>query len=266
MSPVAYEASSDRGVLCCTWPGVRPPKARAAAFSRKRLGSGPNEGSIPCLHLASRRAGSAAPAMEPSSGWNETAATGSPSGQWSSDRLHVRQSLQRRQKLLDQDAEQIAAPKTARGVRVVPILPLLRPHLERHKRDHARPNQLDLAFPSDTGGPLDSSNVVNRVYLPSVKRAGLHRIRFHDLRHTFVTYCAAAGVPLAKVGDWVGHSDSRITEVYRHASADSEEFALARLAEFDRARCTNVAPTGNDRKRRATTSNRNGVVTRKWRG
>ena len=134
---------------------------------------------------------------------------------WSSDRLHVRQSLQRRQKLLDQNTEQIAAPKTARGVRAVPILPLLRPHLEPHKRAYARPNKLDLVLPSDTGGPLDSSNVVNRVYLPSVKRAGLHRIRFHDLRYTFVTYCAAAGVPLAKVGDWVGHSDSRITEVYR---------------------------------------------------
>ncbi len=82
-----------------------------------------------------------------------------------------------------------------------------------------------------------------------MKRAGPHRIRFHDLRHTFVTYCAAAGVPLAKVGDWVGHSDSHITEVYRHASADSEEFALARLAELDRARCTNVAlPPENGRK------------------
>ena len=176
--------------------------------------------------------------------------------QWSADRLHVRQSLQRRQKLLDGDANPIAAPKTARGVRVVPILPLVRPHLEQHKRAHARPNDLDLVFPSEGGGTLDSSNVVNRVYLPAVTRAGLHRIRFHDLRHTFVTYCAAAGVPLAKVGDWVGHSDSRITEVYRHASADAEAFALARLAEFDRARCTNVAlppeTTGNDQQRPAS--------------
>jgi integrase len=68
-----------------------------------------------------------------------------------------------------------------------------------------------------------------------VKRAGLRRIRFHDLRHSFVTYCAAAGVPLAKVGDWVGHSDAKITEIYRHASADSEEFALAMLDRFDHA-------------------------------
>jgi integrase len=83
------------------------------------------------------------------------------------------------------------------------------------------------------GQPVDANNFVNRVYLPAVKRAGLRRIRFHDLRHSFVTYCAAAGVPLAKVGDWVGHSDSRITEIYRHSSAGSEEFALALLDSFD---------------------------------
>ncbi len=54
--------------------------------------------------------------------------------------------------------------------------------------------------------------------------------------------CAAAGVPLAKVGDWVGHSDSRITEVYRHASADSEDFALGLLDAFDRATQPRTVP------------------------
>lgn len=170
---------------------------------------------------------------------------------WRSGRIRVAQTVQRRTKLLDADASVFTSTKTAAGVRLVPMLPIVRAELERHQRDHKRPSQLDLVFPDVQGGPLDPSNVVNRVYLPAVKRSGLRRIRFHDLRHTFVTYCAAAGVPLAKVGDWVGHADESVTRVYRHSSADSEEFALAKLAEFDQIRTTNAplrsATTGNNR-------------------
>ena len=100
--------------------------------------------------------------------------------------------------------------------------------LEQHKRDHAIPNPHDLVFTAPNGSPLDPTNVVQRVYLPAVNRAGLRRIRWHDLRHTAVTYWAAAGVPQPKVGDWIGHADSRITEIYRHSSIESEDFALER--------------------------------------
>jgi integrase len=155
---------------------------------------------------------------------------------WTHNRVHVRRNLQRVHKLrlVDADAPRFAAPKTDAGRRSVPVRPVLRALLEEHKRAW-QPNELDLVFASEAGSPVDATNLVNRVYLPAVKRAGLRRIRFHDLRHTFVTYCAAAGVPLAKVGDWVGHSDAKITEIYRHASADSEEFALGLLEAFDQS-------------------------------
>jgi integrase len=77
---------------------------------------------------------------------------------------------------------------------------------------------------------------------PAAQRAGLRRIRFHDLRASFVSMCAGAGVPLAKVGDWVGHADTRMTEVYRRASRDAEEFALAQLDEYERQARARVAP------------------------
>jgi integrase len=132
------------------------------------------------------------------------------------------------------DGSVFAAPKTKHGRRLVPMRPVLRGLLEQHQR-RATPNPHNLVFANQAGEPLDATNVINRVYLPGVKGAGLRRIRFHDLRHTFVTYCAGAGVPLAKVGDWVGHSDARITEIYRHASADSEAFGLGLLDTFDAA-------------------------------
>lgn len=92
------------------------------------------------------------------------------------------------------------APKTEHGRRLVPMRPVLQRLLEQHQRT-ANPNEHDLVFANQAGEPLDATNVINRIYLPAIKRAGLRRIRFHDLRHTFVTYCAAAGVPLVKVGD-----------------------------------------------------------------
>jgi integrase len=43
----------------------------------------------------------------------------------------------------------------------------------------------DLVFPSSTGTVLQPGNLLHRYFLPFVERAGLHRFRLHDLRHTF---------------------------------------------------------------------------------
>ena len=43
----------------------------------------------------------------------------------------------------------------------------------------------DLVFPSEAGTVLNPANLVRRYFLPCVEKAGLRRIRFHDLRHTF---------------------------------------------------------------------------------
>lgn len=39
-------------------------------------------------------------------------------------------------------------------------------------------------------------------------------MRFHDLRHTFGTRVAAAGVPLRTLQEWMGHRDFKTTLVY----------------------------------------------------
>lgn len=44
----------------------------------------------------------------------------------------------------------------------------------------------DFVFSKANGKPLDGQNVVNREFHPALKRAGLRRIRFHDLRHYVV--------------------------------------------------------------------------------
>ena len=54
---------------------------------------------------------------------------------------------------------------------------------------------------------------------------------FHSLRHTFVTRCVEAGVPVAVVRELVGHTRETMTERYMHISAEAMEAALSALAK-----------------------------------
>ena len=75
----------------------------------------------------------------------------------------------------------------------------------------------DLVFPSDTGTPIEMNNFAERVFKPRLTRAGLRKVRFHDLRHTFGSLLIQAGASLAYVRDQMGHSSIQITlDVYGH--------------------------------------------------
>jgi site-specific recombinase XerD len=53
-----------------------------------------------------------------------------------------------------------------------------------------------------------------------VKNAGLGSwVTAHIMRHTFASLYAQAGVSLYKIGTWMGHSSSEVTEIYAHLAA-----------------------------------------------
>ncbi len=60
----------------------------------------------------------------------------------------------------------------------------------------------------------------------AVKAAKLPPIRFHDLRHTFGTVCAASGIPLTTVQAYMGHAHISTTMVYAHFAPAGNEPAL----------------------------------------
>ena len=64
----------------------------------------------------------------------------------------------------------------------------------------------------ETGKPLDRSKLVRR-FKQAIDRAGVHRITFHELRHTFGTRMAAAGTPMTTLQHWMGHADSKTTQI-----------------------------------------------------
>jgi integrase len=73
----------------------------------------------------------------------------------------------------------------------------------------------------------DGARVANikRGFNSACQEAGLLDVTPHTLRHTCGTWLAQRGVPLDKIGGWLGHSDGRTTELYRHHHPDFMEEA-----------------------------------------
>ena len=56
-----------------------------------------------------------------------------------------------------------------------------------------------------------------------LKRAGLPRIRFHDLRHTFATMALQNGVDVKTVSSMLGHYSAGFTlDTYAHITTDAQ--------------------------------------------
>jgi len=110
---------------------------------------------------------------------------------WGAMRIRVRRSYARAR--AGREA-QFGRPKSKRSSRSVPMHDRVGAELERHFQASNYQADDDLVFcHPHTGGPLDSSNVLAR-FKDALDAAKVRRVRFHDLRHTFGTRMAAAGV------------------------------------------------------------------------
>lgn len=74
----------------------------------------------------------------------------------------------------------------------------------------------DLVFANRLGGPIQAGKVIAD-FLKALHRAGLPRIRFHDLRHSCATLLLVQGVSPRVVMDILGHSGIAMTmDTYSH--------------------------------------------------
>jgi len=91
----------------------------------------------------------------------------------------------------------------------------------------------DPVFQSEAGTILDiRGNLVQRHFVPLLESAGLRRIRFHDLRHTFGSMLIQAGAPLTYVRDQMGHSSIKITvDIYGHLIPSADIAYMDRLEQ-----------------------------------
>mgnify|MGYP004600010917 CR=1 FL=1 len=66
-----------------------------------------------------------------------------------------------------------------------------------------------------------------------LKRAGLPRIRFHDLRHTFATMALQNGVDVKTVSSMLGHYSVGFTlRTYTHATRQMQQSAAEKMGSF----------------------------------
>lgn len=87
-----------------------------------------------------------------------------------------------------------------------------------------------LAFPSETGGPLDGDNFRKRVFYRVIELADVPQIRFHDIRHTFASLLLQQGESLHYVKEQMGHASIQTTvDVYGHLVPGSNRNAVNRL-------------------------------------
>jgi integrase len=142
---------------------------------------------------------------------------------WGDAELDRGRILVRRQH--DAVSGSLSPPKTAAGTRFVE-LPAFAISLLRAWRLRCPPG--DVMFPDGRGGRLDQRNFRARVFEPALRRAGLRRIRVHDLRHTAASMLIAAGVDVATVSKVLGHANPSITlGVYAHAFAAKADNGVA---------------------------------------
>jgi integrase len=101
------------------------------------------------------------------------------------------------------------------------------------------PRDCVFACPS-TGQPMARAGLMGR-YRTALTGAGLPAgFSFHDLRHTFGTTMARAGVPVGTIQAWMGHADLQTTQLYMHYAP-----AQGDAARIDAAFGTSTNPGTN---------------------
>ena len=80
-------------------------------------------------------------------------------------------------------------------------------------------------FLSSFGGPISLGSVLHMLHRV-LKRAGLPRVRFHDLRHTFATLALQNGVDVKTVSGMLGHYSAGFTlDTYAHVTTSAQRQA-----------------------------------------
>jgi len=72
--------------------------------------------------------------------------------------------------------------------------------------------------------------MVNRYFLPGLKLAGIEKIKFHALRHTYASLLIDQGENIKYIQTQLGHSNPTVTlNVYAHLMKKTNQVAACKL-------------------------------------
>ena len=102
-------------------------------------------------------------------------------------------------------------------------------------------------FANQEGKPANMDNVKLRHFYPNLAKAGLRRVRYHDLRHTFASLLLQNGEPLAYIKEQLGHSSITMTvDVYGHLEPGRNRQAVNKLPTIKDAPAEDLEKAGNE--------------------
>jgi integrase len=142
---------------------------------------------------------------------------------WSSQRIRVRNTFVRGEHSSDGKSDLSTR-------RSVPMASSLARELDLWSKRTAYGGEDELVFAHpQKGTPLDRSKLSKR-FKAACADAGVRPVRFHDLRHTFATRLAASGTPIRTIQEFLGHADSKTTQIYAHYAPSEHEVQLVDAA------------------------------------
>ena len=141
---------------------------------------------------------------------------------WNNGIIKVRRQVAR------VDGQIVEAPlKTKNSYRTVTIS---QQAIEVLKQQEEKTND-EYVFPSPNGGPI-SPDSVNNMLKRVLARAGIPKVRFHDLRHTFATVALQNGVDIKTVSGMLGHFSAGFTlDTYAHVTTAAQKEAADTMGD-----------------------------------
>ncbi len=127
----------------------------------------------------------------------------------------------------------LKSTKTASGMRLLPLTPETAEALATHRQA-----QLGRGLPCKEQDPVITTRDGTRVHPDIMERwwahdrekLGLHGFCLHELRHSYLTALARAGVHPSVMQELAGHANSKITmEIYTHVNMDGKRQAAEQL-------------------------------------
>lgn len=121
-------------------------------------------------------------------------------------------------------------PKTAAGVRLVPLASWLVAELRAHIQREGIEGEA-LLFATRSQMPMNLSNVHRDIWTPLLKRAEVRKLDLYSLRHTFATPARSSGENAFNTSRAMGHSKSTLVdEVYSYSLASGMAGVAAGVA------------------------------------
>lgn len=127
--------------------------------------------------------------------------------------------------------------KTSSGVRNLALDPdtlrALREYVETWARErHLLGQDTELLFVRPDGRPLHPDTITS-LFHEHCRRAGLSRIRLHDVRHSYATAALKAGIPAKVISERLGHSTAAFTlQTYTHVIPGMDATAADTVAQL----------------------------------